>query len=73
MPWMPPPGGVEAEARNQSGRGVSQGLDLLDLRRLAEKEGFRTLFQDGMDKARQGITTFSEVIRVSRGSENGLV
>ena len=54
-------------------RGVSQGLDLIDLRRLAEKEGFRTLFQDGMDKARQGITTFSEVIRVSRGSENGLV
>jgi len=52
-------------------RGVSQGLDLLDIRRIAEQEGFRSLFMDGIDKVRQGATTFSEVVRVSRGTENG--
>jgi len=54
-------------------RGVSQGLDLIDLKKIAEQEGFRTLFTDGFDKVREGITTFSEVIRVSRGTENGTV
>jgi general secretion pathway protein E len=54
-------------------RGVSQGLDLLDLKKIAEQEGFRTLFTDGLDKVREGVTTFSEVIRVSRGTENGTV
>ena len=52
-------------------RGVSQGLDLLDLRKLAEQEGFKSLFMDGLDKVKEGATTFSEVIRVSRGTENG--
>ncbi len=33
-------------------RGVSQGLDLLDLKKLAEQQGFKSLFLDGLDKVR---------------------
>ncbi len=52
-------------------RGISQGLDLVDLRKIAESKGFKTMFTDGIDKVRQGITTFAEVVRVCRGTENG--
>jgi len=49
------------------GKGISQGLDLLDLRKIAEEEGFFTMFNDGLKKVRDGITTYSEVMRVTRG------
>ena len=52
-------------------RGVSQGLDLVDLKKIAEEAGFKTLFVDGMEKVRNGATTFSEIVRVSRGMEDG--
>ncbi|MEW6427526.1 MAG: ATPase, T2SS/T4P/T4SS family [Thermodesulfobacteriota bacterium] len=54
-------------------RAVSRGVDLLDLKKVAEQEGFRSLYADGIEKVREGMTTFAEVIRVSRGSENGAV
>lgn len=54
-------------------RGISQGVDLIDLKKIAEQEGFKTLFNDGMEKVHKGLTTFAEVIRVSRGLENGAV
>jgi general secretion pathway protein E len=37
-----------------------------DLRAAAIKEGMVTMYEDGMRKALQGITTFEEVLRVSR-------
>ncbi len=48
------------------GKGISQGLDLLDLRRIADKEGFFTIYADGLEKVKAGITTYSEVMRVTR-------
>ena len=54
-------------------RGISKGLDLMDLRKIAEEQGFRSMFNDGLAKVRQGLTTFSEVVRVCRGTENGAI
>jgi general secretion pathway protein E len=51
-------------------RGVSQGIDLTDLRAIAAQEGFKTMFESGLHKVRQEITTYSEVVRVSRGIED---
>jgi general secretion pathway protein E len=53
-------------------RGISQGMDLDGLRKIAEKKGFQDMYADGLEKVREGITTYSEVIRVSR-SENGSI
>ncbi|MBU0485213.1 MAG: Flp pilus assembly complex ATPase component TadA [Proteobacteria bacterium] len=50
-------------------RGISQGLDLVSLKAIAEKQGFKPLFKDGIDKVKAGITTLAEVIRVSGGSD----
>ncbi|MFZ5774073.1 MAG: GspE/PulE family protein [Thermodesulfobacteriota bacterium] len=52
-------------------RGISRGLDLVDLRKVAEEAGFQSMFGDGLAKVRQGLTTFSEVVRVCRGTEDG--
>jgi len=52
-------------------RGISKGLDLMELRKIAEEQGFQSMFTDGLAKVRQGLTTFSEVVRVCRGTENG--
>lgn len=35
-----------------------------EIRELAIKEGMKTLFEDGMEKARSGVTTIEEVLRV---------
>ena len=50
-------------------RGISQGVDLVDLRKIAEASGFKPMFADGLAKVKQGITTFAEVVRVCRGTE----
>lgn len=52
-------------------RGISRGLDLAELRKVAEAQGFQSMFNDGLAKVRQGMTTFSEVVRVCRGTEDG--
>jgi type II secretory ATPase GspE/PulE/Tfp pilus assembly ATPase PilB-like protein len=52
-------------------RGISKGLDLPGLFDIARQYGFTTMFHDGLDKARQGITTYSEVVRVTEGKEYG--
>ncbi|MBU1406378.1 MAG: type II secretion system protein GspE, partial [Proteobacteria bacterium] len=54
-------------------RGISKGLDLMELRRIAEEQGFQSMFSDGLAKVRLGLTTFSEVVRVCRGTENGAI
>jgi type II secretory ATPase GspE/PulE/Tfp pilus assembly ATPase PilB-like protein len=55
------------------GKGISQGLDLLDLRRIADSEGFFTMYSDGIQKVKAGTTTYSEVMRVTRSVMNELV
>jgi len=55
------------------GKGISQGLDLIDLRRIADSEGFFTMYADGMAKVKAGITTYSEVMRVTRSVMHELV
>jgi general secretion pathway protein E len=49
------------------GRGISQGVDQADLKKLALDSGFTTMYEDGLTKVKAGITTFDEVMRVSRG------
>ena len=56
-------------------RGISQGTDLDGLRKIAERKGFQSMYADGLEKVREGLTTYAEVVRVSRGDmgsvENG--
>ncbi|MBO6702765.1 MAG: Flp pilus assembly complex ATPase component TadA [Pseudomonadales bacterium] len=40
-----------------------------EIKRLAEDEGHRTMYQDGLIKAARGVTTVEEVIRVTSGLE----
>ena len=55
------------------GRAISQGVDLSDLKKLAIENGFKTMFEDGLKKVKAGITSFDEVMRVSRGMQDELV
>ena len=48
-------------------RGVSQGMGQEELKEIGKKEGFQSLFQDGLNKVRDGKTTLAEVIRVGKG------
>ena len=48
-------------------RGVSQGMGQEELKEIGKKEGFQSLFQDGLNKVRDGKTSLSEVIRVGKG------
>jgi type IV pilus assembly protein PilB len=45
---------------------IVSGASTLDLRRAAESEGMRSLRDDGFVKARDGVTTALEVLRVAR-------
>ncbi len=54
-------------------RALSQGVGLSELGGIAAEEGFRTMFEDGLQKAKAGITSLAEVVRVTGGSEDGLI
>jgi len=43
-----------------------KGESTLNVRRLARKQGMRTLFEDGIIKAIRGITTLDEVLRITQ-------
>jgi len=43
-----------------------KGDSTLNLRRVARKQGMRTLFEDGMIKAIKGLTTLEEVMRITQ-------
>jgi type IV pilus assembly protein PilB len=43
-----------------------KGEPTLNIRRVARKQGMRTLFEDGMIKALKGITTLEEVLRITK-------
>lgn len=46
---------------------ILHGPDLKEIGRLAKESGMRTMVEDGIDKALQGITTVEEVLRVIHG------
>ncbi len=43
-----------------------KGESTTNIRRVARKQGMRTLFEDGMIKALKGITTIDEVLRITQ-------
>src|SRR4051794_15084793 len=43
-----------------------KGESTLAIRRVARKQGMRTLFEDGMIKAIKGLTTLEEVLRITK-------
>jgi general secretion pathway protein E len=45
---------------------ILKNLDATRLRDLARQKGMRTLLEDGIDKVRAGVTTISEVLRVTQ-------
>lgn len=47
-----------------------QGRSTQEIRKAAQASGMRTLFQDGVAKALQGVTTLEEVFRVAKAVEN---
>jgi len=46
---------------------VSSGKDFTEIKNAALEENMTTLFKDGINKAKKGITTLEEVIRVAYG------
>lgn len=47
---------------------IRKNIDLGDLRALVRRKGVRSLFDDGMERVVQGVTTVEEVLRVAGGS-----
>jgi general secretion pathway protein E len=47
---------------------IRKNIDLGDLRAMVRKKGVRSLFDDGMARVVQGVTTVEEVLRVAGGS-----
>jgi general secretion pathway protein E len=54
-------------------RAISQGRDQLEIKKIAEGEGFQPMLVDGIQKAKAGLTTISEILRVCQGSEDDIV
>jgi type II secretory ATPase GspE/PulE/Tfp pilus assembly ATPase PilB-like protein len=46
-------------------RAISHGSDLVELRKIAGESGFKTMYDDGLEKVREGVTSLAEVIRVA--------
>jgi len=47
---------------------IRKNIDLGDLREMVRKKGVRSLFDDGMGRVVEGVTTIEEVLRVAGGS-----
>ncbi len=45
---------------------ISRGADLKELSQTAHQEGFNSMYTDGIDKVQQGITSMTEVLRITR-------
>ena len=43
-----------------------KGEPTLNVRRMARKQGMRTLVRDGIDKVLRGVTTLEEVLRIAQ-------
>ncbi len=48
---------------------ILQRVDASELQRSARDNGMRLMFEDGIDKAKSGITTVEEVMRVTREAD----
>ena len=48
---------------------ISESRSEKDILEIARQKGFSTIWEDGLKKVDQGITTLSEVIRVCRADE----
>ena len=45
---------------------IVNGLDMPAIERLARERGFRTMFDNGLNKAQRGLTTLEEVLRATQ-------
>jgi type IV pilus assembly protein PilB len=54
--------GMTSQVREMTFRGESTEA----IRKVARKQGMRTLFEDGMLKALKGLTTLEEVLRITK-------
>jgi type IV pilus assembly protein PilB len=54
--------GMSSQIREMTFRGESTEA----IRKIARKQGMRTLFEDGMLKALKGLTTLDEVLRITK-------
>ena len=45
---------------------IVTGLDMPAIERLARERGFRTMFDNGLNKAQRGLTTLEEVLRATQ-------
>ena len=48
-----------------------KGESTMAIRKVARKQGMRTLFEDGVIKAIKGITTLDEVLRITQHDVTG--
>lgn len=48
-------------------KAIIERKDAATIRDMAVKNGMRTMLEDGLEKAKQGITTIDEVLRVTKG------
>ena len=46
---------------------ITSGASVNEMKTLADSQGYRDLYQDGLLKASQGVTTVEEVLRVAKG------
>jgi type II secretory ATPase GspE/PulE/Tfp pilus assembly ATPase PilB-like protein len=46
---------------------IVHGPDIAGIRAITQKQGMPTMFQDGLRKAFNGVTTLEEVLRVTDG------
>ena len=45
---------------------ITNGLDMTKLQSLARERGFRTMFDDGLNKALRGLTSVEEILRLTQ-------
>ena len=45
---------------------ILKGAELAELRQLATSSGMQSMLEDGLDKAKAGLTTLDELVRVVR-------
>jgi type IV pilus assembly protein PilB len=48
---------------------IFEGKSSADIRKIAMKQGMKTLYVDGIEKVMKGITTFEEVFRNAKRTE----
>lgn len=52
---------------------IFKNASSIELRKMAQSQGMRTLYLDGVEKVMKGITTLEEVYRVAKKTEDDVV